>query len=62
MGLGVGWMVVAQQMQEAVHDEMLEVMVGLDATLGRLAPERLGRQHDVAEEAPLGRAPPGGVW
>ena len=38
VGRRVGLMVVAQQMQEAVDDEMLEMVPGLDPALARLQP------------------------
>ena len=55
-------MVVAQQMQQAVHDEMLEMVPGLDAALGRLLLHRLGRQHDVAQVGAVVRRRSGRRW
>ena len=48
-------MVEPKQMQEPVHDEMLQMMQGRDALLRRLAADGLGRQHDVPQVARLRR-------
>ena len=44
-------MIEAQQMQQAVHDEMLKMVRRRDAALRGLARNGLGRQHDVAQIA-----------
>ena len=46
-------MIVALEVQEPVHDEVLQVIDERDALLLGLAGDRLGRKPDVAEEADL---------
>jgi len=46
-------MIVALEVQEPMHDEVLQVIDERDALLFGLAGDRLGRKPDVAEEADL---------
>jgi hypothetical protein len=59
LGLSVGLVIESQQMQEAVNDEMLEMVHGRDALLGGLRADCLDGQHDIAKLARLGRAAAG---
>src|SRR5262245_59437394 len=45
LGVVVGVMVVAQEVQQTVHHEMLEMMPGLDTAAGRFLADGLGGQH-----------------
>ena len=57
-----GLVVVAQQMQRAVHDEMRK-MIGRRLLLRpRLAPHGLARQHDIAQERPARPTDRTGRW
>ena len=45
----VAFVVMAEEMQEPVHDEVLNVMERWDAALPRFPADGLGRQHKVSQ-------------
>src|SRR5262245_14672477 len=49
LGSGTGFMVVAKQVEQAVHDEMLEMMRRLDRLLLGFAQDGLCREDDVPQ-------------
>ena len=51
LGFRVVLVIVAEQVQQAVHDKVLNVMHGRNGALTRLAQNRLERQHQVAQIA-----------
>ena len=62
LGFGVGVVVEAQQVQQSVHHEVLEMSRRRDAALGCLQQDGLGGQHDIAEIGPSSCGmPPGGA-
>src|SRR5204863_5370572 len=57
LSFAVRVVIVAQEMQQAVNDEMLDMLLALDPALVRLQLHRLGCQHHVAQVgAFLGRS------
>src|SRR3990170_844588 len=63
LGLRLRAVIEAQEMQETVDDEMLEVMSGRNAELGRLARDGPFGEHDIAQArhraGPCAGRPPG---
>ena len=49
-GLGIGFVVVADEMQEAVQDEMADMMVQRPNFVGRLPRHRFKGQNDIAQQ------------
>src|SRR5262249_17928923 len=49
LGGGAGFMVVAKQMEQPVHDEVLEMVRGLDGPFIGFAQHRLGGKDDVPQ-------------
>ena len=54
LGLLVALMVVAEQMQNSVHDQMLHVVLDRQIEIGRLAPQRVTEAVDRLDELETG--------